>query len=86
MQRGNVVQVRPAEGVFHSFLRLDGEVEVELATQKETTRLRFESVDEMTRQWHLPSWVTREVSDDVRFTGGLLAELANGQVAELIRS
>src|SRR5438128_1965149 len=46
----------------------------------------FESVDEMTRQWHLPSWVTREVSDDVRFTGGLLAELANGQVAELIRS
>jgi CYTH domain-containing protein len=46
----------------------------------------FEAAEEMARQWQLPSWVLREVSDDVRFTGGALAALAIGEVAELIRS
>jgi CYTH domain-containing protein len=45
----------------------------------------FETPDEMEQTFALPSWVIREVSDDVRFTGGALAGLGADQAAELIR-
>ena len=45
----------------------------------------FETIEEMEQPLDLPSWVSSEVSDDVRFTGGALAGLGAGQAAELIR-
>ncbi len=45
----------------------------------------FETSDQMTEQWRLPPWVLREVSDDLRFTGGALAGLAQDEAATLIR-
>jgi CYTH domain-containing protein len=45
----------------------------------------FETPDEMDQTLDLPPWMIREVSGDVRFTGGALANLAAGQAAELIR-
>jgi CYTH domain-containing protein len=45
----------------------------------------FETPDEMDQTLDLPPWVIREVSGDIRFTGGALANLAAGQAAELIR-
>ena len=37
------------------------------------------------RPLHLPPWTIREVSEDVRFTGGALARLSADQAADLIR-
>jgi CYTH domain-containing protein len=45
----------------------------------------FETSDHMNEQWHLPPWVLREVSDDLRFTGGALADLTQKEAATLIR-
>jgi CYTH domain-containing protein len=45
----------------------------------------FETSDEMGRPFDLPPWVIREVSNDIRFTGGALAGLTEDQAAELIR-
>ena len=45
----------------------------------------FETADEMAQPFSLPPWVIREVSDDVRFTGGALASLTADQAADLIR-
>lgn len=45
----------------------------------------FETPDEMDQTLDLPPWVIREVSGDIRFTGGALANLAAGQAAEMIR-
>ena len=45
----------------------------------------FETPDEMGQTFDLPSWVIREVSDDIRFTGGALASLTADQALELIR-
>jgi CYTH domain-containing protein len=39
----------------------------------------------MNEEWHLPPWVLREVSDDLRFTGGALAGLAQDEAKTLIR-
>lgn len=44
----------------------------------------FETSEEMKQPLSLPSWVLREVSDDVRFTGGALAALTPDGAAELI--
>lgn len=44
----------------------------------------FETTDEMDRPLDLPRWVTREVSDDIRFTGGALASLTADQAAALL--
>ena len=35
--------------------------------------------------FHLPSWVIRDVSDDIRFTGGALASLTVDQAVDLVR-
>jgi CYTH domain-containing protein len=45
----------------------------------------FQTLDEMGQTLHLPSWVIREVSDDLRFTGGALASLTASEATELIR-
>lgn len=45
----------------------------------------YEESDEMNEQWPLPSWVLREVSNDVRFTGGALARLTSDEAATLLR-
>ena len=45
----------------------------------------FETPDEMDQTFDLPPWVIREVSFDIRFTGGALANLAADRAAELIR-
>jgi CYTH domain-containing protein len=45
----------------------------------------FETSDQMTEHWPLPPWVLREVSDDLRFTGGALAGLTQDEAAMLIR-
>ena len=45
----------------------------------------FETPDEMDQPLDLPPWVIREVSDDIRFTGGALASLTVSQARELIR-
>ena len=45
----------------------------------------FETSDQMNEQWRLPPWVLREVSDDLRFTGGALAGLTQDDAATLIR-
>ena len=45
----------------------------------------FETDDEMEQSFELPHWLLREVSDDVRFTGGALAGLTADQAAELVR-
>jgi CYTH domain-containing protein len=45
----------------------------------------FETAEEIQRSLDLPPWVIREVSDDLRFTGGALASLTADQAAELIR-
>ena len=45
----------------------------------------FASLDEMAQTIDLPPWITREVSDDIRFTGGSLAERTADQATELIR-
>jgi CYTH domain-containing protein len=47
--------------------------------------VEFETADEMEQSFDLPSWLLREVSDDVRFTGGALATRTPNQAAELIR-
>jgi CYTH domain-containing protein len=47
--------------------------------------LGFESSKELKRKWPLPPWVSREVSDDVRFTGGALARLSTDDAATLLR-
>ena len=44
----------------------------------------FETPDEMDQTFDLPPWVIREVSADIRFTGGALANLAADQAAQLI--
>lgn len=45
----------------------------------------FETPAEMEQTFALPPWVIREVSDDIRFTGGALAGLTADQAGELIR-
>jgi CYTH domain-containing protein len=49
------------------------------------TEVGFETPDEMDQTLDLPPWVTREVSDDISFTGGALASLTADQAAEMIR-
>lgn len=44
-----------------------------------------ETERELSEQWHLPQWVVREVSDDVRYTGGALASLRPDEAAALLR-
>lgn len=39
----------------------------------------FETTRDMNEQWELPPWVLREVSQDVRFTGGELAAASAGR-------
>ena len=39
----------------------------------------------MNEQLHLPPWVLREFSDDLRFTGGALAGLTQDEATTLIR-
>ena len=46
----------------------------------------FETLDDMRREPQLPRWVSREVSDDARFTGAALAALPPDQLAGLIRA
>jgi CYTH domain-containing protein len=45
----------------------------------------FETRHEMDQPFDLPAWVIREVSGDIRFTGGALANLTADQAAGLIR-
>jgi CYTH domain-containing protein len=45
----------------------------------------FETSDEMNRPWHRPRWIAREVSGDIRFTGGALASLTRAEAATLLR-
>jgi CYTH domain-containing protein len=45
----------------------------------------FETPEEMERPLELPHWVIREVSDEIQFTGGALANLTSDQAVELIR-
>ena len=45
----------------------------------------LESPTVLDRPLQLPPWVIREVSEDVRFTGGALASLSVDQAADLIR-
>jgi CYTH domain-containing protein len=45
-----------------------------------------ETSRELDEEWQLPGWVSREVSDDIRFTGAALAGLSTDQLADLIRS
>jgi CYTH domain-containing protein len=45
----------------------------------------FEATDEMDQPFDLPPWVIREVSNDVRFTGGALASVTASQAVELLR-
>jgi adenylate cyclase len=45
----------------------------------------FDTSDEMSQPLDLPAWVSREVSDDIRFTGAALANLTSDQAAELLR-
>lgn len=45
----------------------------------------FETSDEMDQTFDLPSWVIREVSEDIRFTGGALASLTADQAGELVQ-
>ena len=47
--------------------------------------LGFETTDQMNEQLHLPPWVLREFSDDLRFTGGALAGLTQDEATTLIR-
>jgi CYTH domain-containing protein len=47
--------------------------------------ISFDTREEMDQPLDLPPWVVREVGDDVRFTGGALAELTPGQAAGLLR-
>jgi CYTH domain-containing protein len=47
--------------------------------------VEFDSTHEMHRQRRLPSWVARDVSDDVRFTGGTLAALGADEAAALLQ-
>ena len=47
--------------------------------------ISFNTREELDRPLDLPPWVVREVSDDVRFTGGALAELSQDQAAGLLR-
>lgn len=45
----------------------------------------FETEAELSQGFELPPWIVAEVSDDVRFTGGALAELTVDEARELIR-
>ena len=45
----------------------------------------FETDTEMVEPLELPSWVGREVSDEIRFTGGALARLTRREADELVR-
>jgi CYTH domain-containing protein len=45
----------------------------------------FEAVEETGQQIDLPAWAGREVSNDIRFTGGALASLTADQAARLTR-
>lgn len=45
----------------------------------------FETLDEMHQTIDLPPWVIREVSGDIRFTGGALASLTERQAGELVQ-
>jgi CYTH domain-containing protein len=47
--------------------------------------VEFETSDQMNEQWRLPPWVLREVSDELRFTGGALSGLTQDEAATLIR-
>lgn len=47
--------------------------------------VEFATSARMDEQWRLPHWVLREVSDDVRFTGGALAGLAAAEAASFLR-
>jgi len=47
--------------------------------------VEFETSDEMDEGWHLPAWIRRDVSDDVRFTGGALAGLAEDEAGSFVR-
>jgi hypothetical protein len=46
--------------------------------------LGFETADAMSQAFPLPAWAIREVSDDIRFTGGALATLAPEQARQLL--
>ena len=46
--------------------------------------VEFETSEELER-FPLPGWVVSEVSHDVRFTGGALAALAEGEAAAFLR-
>jgi CYTH domain-containing protein len=45
----------------------------------------FDAGEEMDQKIDLPAWTDREVSNDIRFTGGALAGLTTDQAAKLIR-
>jgi CYTH domain-containing protein len=45
----------------------------------------FDTTDEMSQPLDLPDWVSREVSEDIRFTGAALANLTSDQAAKLLR-
>jgi CYTH domain-containing protein len=45
----------------------------------------FDTSDQMSQPLDLPAWVTNEVSNDIRFTGAALANLAPDQAAKLLR-
>jgi CYTH domain-containing protein len=47
--------------------------------------ISFDTSDEMSQPLELPDWVSREVSEDIRFTGAALANLTSDQAAELLR-
>ena len=44
----------------------------------------FATRAEMEPSWPLPAWLAREVSDDVRFTGGALAQLSAEEAQALL--
>jgi CYTH domain-containing protein len=45
----------------------------------------FDTLEEMDCPLDLPPWLSGEVSNDIRFTGGALASLTAAQASELIR-
>jgi CYTH domain-containing protein len=46
----------------------------------------FDTTEEMRQPFSFPPWVAREVSNDIRFTGGALVGLEADEVAALLRS
>jgi CYTH domain-containing protein len=45
----------------------------------------FKTAEERDQPLKLPAWVAREVSNDIRFTGGALASLTPEKAADLVR-